>query len=138
VTGDEHESGVKWIRPPEFEDDLDVVEDYERLLADGEVTLSHEYRTARGDIGNPEDIFWIQKHRAALARRAAEDGFKVRWDPLMDFQQRGVLRRTSEYTYWGRTSVLVLDGPLTAARVGRRKALLGGRPAVNVEPHSRL
>lgn len=115
----ERKTGVKWVRPPEFADDLDVSKFYERLLEDAEVKLTHEYRTARGEIGGPEDLNWVQKHSDALARRAAEDGLKVRWDyersiwPLGE-RRDDHLRQTRKHNYWRDGGVLVLDGPLTA------------------------
>lgn len=114
----EREEGVKWVRPPEFADDLDVSELYERLLEDGEVTIVHEFRTVRVDPTDFAalsagrrfgDLRWTEERGLALARRAAEDGLRVRGE-----REDTNLRRTAKYIYWRKTRRFLLDGPLTA------------------------
>lgn len=50
-----HEAGIRWVRPPEFSDDLDVADLYEWLLADGEVAVTHEFRTKAAKPGENVD-----------------------------------------------------------------------------------
>ena len=113
MTRQQHKPGIRWVRPPEFSNDLDVSELYVRLRADGEVTLTHEYRTRRGSLPSRDDTFWIDDHGAALARRAAEDGFKVGWGPNQSLDVGLIRRRTLRHIYWQKSRVLVLNGPLT-------------------------
>jgi hypothetical protein len=110
MTERDHERGVRWQRPPEFADDLDVAALYARLLAEDEVTLEHEYRMGRDGFASRSDNLWLAEHSEAIARRAAEDGLRVRAsDPETGFEHRRWRRNLRHESLR-----VFLDGPLTA------------------------